>query len=90
MIFELKFTDGRIVNCTAKDIVDLIKSYDLEFDLPIQEIESITEVSEDQAKVIQVRNTEFNEPDSDDGEYFNLFDLAVGDDFKIIASTEFD
>jgi len=83
MIYKLSFDDGRIDWCTAKDQLDLIKSYDLYFDLPIQEIESLEEITEDEAKKIMVKNTEFIP------EEICLFDLAVGENFAIIASTEF-
>lgn len=89
MIYKIKFDDGRIDWCTAKNILHLIKSYDADFDLPIQEIDSIDEISDDEAKTIMVLNTGFDENDVEDKEYLPLFDFAVGDSFAIIASTEF-
>ena len=92
MIFKLTFDDGRIDWCTAKDQLHLLKSYDAEFDLQLQEVESIDEISEDEAKIIMVRNTEFDEDKPDDmPEELSIWDLATNDvDFKIVASTEFD
>ena len=91
MIFKLTFDDGRIDWCTAKDQLHLLKSYDADFDLPIQEIESIDQISDEEAKSIMVRNTEFDEDNPDDmPEQICLYDLSVGEDFAIIASTEFD
>ena len=90
MIYKLTFEDGRIDWCTAKDELHLLKSYDAEFDLPLQEIESLEEISEEQAKTIMVRNTEFDEDEPDDmPEELSIWELAVGDDFCMIASTEF-
>lgn len=95
MIYKLTFENGRIDWCTAKDQLHLLKSYDLksydaEFDLPIQEIESIEEISEDQAKTINVNNTDYDEDDPEVAAIISLYDLAVSDDFRIIASTEFE
>jgi len=91
MIYKLTFEDGRIDWCTAKDELHLLKSYDADFDLPLQEIESLLEISEEDAKTIMVRNTEFDEDEPDDmPEELPIWKLAVDDDFCIIASTEFD
>ncbi|AXP79205.1 hypothetical protein CJ739_105 [Mariniflexile rhizosphaerae] len=90
MIFKLTFDDGRIEWCTAKDQLHLLKSYDADFDLPIQEIESIDHISDEEAKTIMVRNIEFDEDNPDDmPEEICLYDLSVGEDFVLIASTEF-
>ena len=91
MIYKLTFDDDRIDWCTAKDQLHLLKSYDKDFDLSLQELESIDEISEEEAKTIMVRNTEFDEDNPDDmPEELSIWELAVGDDFCIIASTEFD
>lgn len=90
MIYKISFDEGRIDWCTAKDFLHLIKSYDADFDLPIQEIEKLEEISDEEAKTIMVRNTEFDEDDPDDMEEICLYDLSVGEDFAIIASTEFE
>lgn len=91
MIYKLSFDDGRIDWCTAKDELHLLKSYDADFDLLLQELEIIEEISDEEAKTIMVRNTEFDEDDPDDiPEEICLYDLSVGEDFAIIASTEFD
>lgn len=92
MIFKLTFEDGRIDWCTAKDQLHLLKSYDAEFELPLQELESIVEISDEDAKTIRVRNSDYDEdyPD-DEQEYFYLSDIAEGGErFAIIASTEFE
>lgn len=91
MIYKLTFDDGRIDWCTAKDQLHLLKSYDKGYDLALQEIENIEEIEEEQAKTIMVHNTEFDEDNPDDmPEQLSIWELAVGDDFEIIASTEFD
>ena len=90
MIYKLTFEDGRIDWCTAKSQLDLLKSYDAEFDLVLQDIESLEEISDEEAKTVMVNNTEYNETDAEDMETIPLFNLAVGDEFCIIASTDFD
>lgn len=90
MIYKLTFEDGRIDWCTAKNELHLLKSYDADFDLPLQEIEDLEEITEEEAKTIMVNNTEFEEDNEDDmPEKLSIWELAVGDDFEIIASTEF-
>lgn len=90
MIFKLTFDDGRIDWCTAKDQLHLLKSYDADFDLSLQEIESIDQISDEEAKTIMVCNTEFDKDNPDMPEQICLYDLSVGEDFAIIASTEFE
>lgn len=91
MIYKLTFYNGRIDWCTAKDQLHLLKSYDKDYDLPLQEIEEIEEIEEEQAKTIMVTNIEFDGDNSYDmPEQLSIWELAVDDDFDIIASTEFD
>lgn len=90
MIYKLTFDDGRIDWCTAKNQLHLLKSYDKEYDLPLQELENIDEISEEEAKTILVLNAEFDEDNPDDmPEQLSIWELAVGDEFAIVASTEF-
>lgn len=90
MIYKLTFSDGRIDWCTAKNQLHLLKSYDEDFDLNLQEIENLEEISDEEAKTIMVSNTEFDENDPEDSAEMPLFDFSVGDGFAIIASTEYD
>jgi hypothetical protein len=89
MIYKLTFDDATVDWCTAKDQLHLLKSYDDDYYLSLQDIESIDEISEEEAKKIMIKNTEYDENDPEDKETICLFDLAVDDDFCIIASTEF-
>lgn len=89
MIYKLTFDDGRIDWCTAKDQLHLLKSYDKDYDLTLQEIKSIEEISDALAMTTMVANTEYDETDPEDVETISVYDLATGDDFCIIASTEF-
>ena len=89
MIYKLTFEEGRVDWCTAKSQLHLLKSYDEDFELNIQELESIEEISEEEAKTTMVRNTEYDEEDPDDDELISIWDLAIGDDFVIIASSEY-
>lgn len=91
MVYKITFDDGRIDWCTAKDQLHLLKSYDKDYYLPLQEIDSIEEISEEQQKMIMVENTEFDEDNTEDmPEQLSIWELAIGDEFEIIASTEFD
>lgn len=90
MIFKIKREDFSIEWCTAKDILHLLKSYDKEFDLCIQDIMSIEEISAEQAKEISVTNLDYVEGEENDmPETIPLSTLVSGDEFCIIASTEF-
>ncbi len=90
MIYKLTFED-KTEWCTAKDQLHLLKSYEKDYDFELQELESIEEITEDQAQTIMVMNTEFDEDNPDDmPEKISISDLAVGDDFCIIASSEWD
>ena len=91
MIYKLTFDDGSIDWCTAKDQLHLLKSYDKDYDLSLQEIETIEEIDEEQAKIIMVNNTEFDEDHPDDmPEQLSIWELAINDEFEIIASNRFD
>lgn len=48
------------------------------------------ELSDEEAKTTMVKNLDYDENDPDDVENLSIYDLAVGDDFCIIASTEFE
>ncbi len=85
MIFKLTFNDGRIDWITAKSQLHLIKEYDKEFDLPIQEIEDLQEISDDEAKTTMLKNTDYDEDDKEDAAEISLYDLSVGDDFQIVG-----
>ena len=89
MIFKLTFNDGQIDWCTAKDQTHLLKSYDYEYDLTLQTIDSLEEISEEESKSIMVINTNYDKNDTEDKPTISLWDLVVGDDFCVIASTEF-
>jgi hypothetical protein len=88
MIFKITWNDHRIDWCTAQDVLHLLKSYDKEFDLCLRDIENVEAVSDEEAKRIEVNNTEY----SGDGEMpktLILSDLVSTDSFEIIASTDF-
>jgi hypothetical protein len=89
MIYKLKFEDGRVDWITAKSQLHLLKEYDAEFELSLQDIEELVEISDEDAKTILVVNTEYNENDPDDSDTVPLFDLATDDEFAIIASSEY-
>ena len=88
MIFKLTFEDGRIDWCTAKNQLHLLKEYDKEYDLSLQEVEDLQEISEEEAKTIMLANTDYDENDPDDTREISVFESATGDDFCIIGSTD--
>lgn len=90
MIYKLTFSDGRIDWCTARDPLHLLKSYDDECGLTLQEVESLEEISEEEARQTMVTNTDYDGDDPEDRETISIYDLAVGEDFTLIASTEFE
>lgn len=91
MIYKITFEDDVVEHCTAKSVLHLLKSYDNEVnDINLQNIKDVEEISEEEAKKIMVRNTEFDEDNpSEMPEQISLFDLVSGDDFALLASTEY-
>ncbi len=90
MIYKLTFEDGRIDWCTAQNELHLLKSYDADFYLALQEIEDLQSITDEEAKTTMVNNTEFNEEfPAEMPRQISLYDLSVGEDFAIIASTEY-
>lgn len=86
MIYKLTFED-RAEYAQAKSHLDLLQSYDKEFD-DFQEIQEVVEISEEEAKGIMLKNNDYNQNDPEDVKEFSLFDTVVGDDFCIVGSTE--
>lgn len=87
MIFKLTLDDVQEF-VTGKDHLHVLQSYDDEYD-GFHDITNMEEISDDQAKKEMVRNLEYDEDNPDDmPEEISLFDLSCGDDFAIIASTE--
>lgn len=91
MIYKLTFDDGRIDWCTAKNELHLLKSYDADFDLPLQEIEDLQSITDEEAKTTMVNNSDPQDDITNDmPEQISLYDLATSDEFEIIASSEYD
>ena len=91
MIFKVKFEDNRIDFAQAKSQLDLLQNYDSEFD-ELQLIEEVEELKDEAIKGETIRNTDYDEdyPENNEPEFFLLSDMVNGDDFQILASTEFD
>ena len=91
MIYQLLFSD-KTEFAQAKSELNLLQSYAQE--IGVEEflaIEKVTEISEENAKTIMLRNTEFDEDEQNDmPEKISLFDMVVGDDFVLVGSTEWD
>lgn len=88
MIFRITFDSGIVEYITAKNHIDLLKQYDREYEFSIQEVENLEEISYETAKSIMLKNTEHTEG-SDEPKEISVYDLAVGEDFAIIGSTEY-
>lgn len=88
MIFKLQF-DDRTEWCQAKSQLHLLQSYEKEHD-GFQDIEEVTEISEEEAKTIMLKNTDYDESDVNDAKDFSLYDVSVGNDFLILGSTEWE
>jgi hypothetical protein len=88
MIYKLTFTNGRIDWCTAKDELHLLKSYDSEFDLIIQDVEDIQEITTEEAKTTMISNLEYVDGSAYEPKEWTLFELATSDQFSILATNE--
>lgn len=88
MIFEIKHSSGVIEYAQAKNVLHLVTSY--EEDYGAENITSILLITDDEAKVAPLRNTEYDETNPDDSmpKEIMLYDLVSGDDFVIVGSTE--
>jgi len=86
MIFKLKF-DDRTEFAQAKSHLHLLQSYESEYD-GFQDMEELEEISEEEAKKIMLKNTDYDESDPDDMEEISLYDSVVGDDFVLVGSTD--
>ncbi len=84
MIYKLKFGD-RTEFAQAKNKLHLLQSYESEFEL-FQEIKEVQEISEDEAKIMMLKNTDTST--FEECPEISLYDLSCGDDFTIIGSTE--
>lgn len=89
MIYKITFDTGRIDWCTAQNQLHLLKSYDTEFDLALQEVECIEEITPDEAKTTMVANLDYVEGNTDEEpEEWPLSELAISDAFSILATNE--
>jgi len=91
MIFKLEFAD-KTEFAQAKSQVVLLQEWNKEFD-DFDDILEVTEISEEEAKTIMLRNNEYNDelPEDDENtKTFSLYSSSVGDDFCVIGSTEWD
>jgi hypothetical protein len=86
MIYKLICYD-RTEYAQAKNQLHLLQSYDEE-NSGFHDIMEVVEISDEEAKTIMFRNTDYNEDDPEDVEEISLFDSVCGDDFQIVGSTE--
>jgi hypothetical protein len=87
-IYKITWESGIVHWCTAQSQLHLLKSYDTNWDLCIREIESIEEISEEEAR----RTMMLIEMETSEEPPMSLWDLAIsaGDKFAIIASNAFE
>lgn len=89
MIYRLTFDNGRVDYCTAKDLTHLLNGFSEEVGFPSDSVSfQHEEVTKEEAESILVYNTEYDENDPNDQEYVPLSELAIGEEFCIIASSE--
>ncbi len=89
MIFKLKFS-GKTEYAQAKNQLHLLQQFNKEYD-DFDDIEEVEEISNEEAKTIMLKNCDYNEEDPDDmSKEFSLWSSAVGNEFLIIGSTEWD
>ena len=86
MIFEVKFEEYTEWY-QAKNQLHLLQSYENEH-FGFQDIQSVTEISDEDAKKINIRNFDYEDDPLTMPEFITLYDLAVGDDFVMLASNE--
>ncbi|HPW66076.1 MAG TPA: hypothetical protein PLS84_03225 [Salinivirgaceae bacterium] len=87
MIYKITHECGETDWCIAKDLLHLLKSYDRECEIWIQEITELEELTEQEAKEVKVYNPE----PYDETDVTSLWELAgktlCHSNFEIIAST---
>lgn len=91
MIFKLIFSD-KTDFAQAKSQLDLLQNWSRECS-DFDDIEEVIEISDEEAKKIMLRNSEFNQDLPEDDENFaefSLYDASCGESFSIIGSTEWD
>ena len=86
MIFKLTFED-KTEFAQAKNQLHLLQSYEADYE-GFQDIEEVEEISNEEAKIIKLKNPDYDENDANDFSEYALYDLVMGNDFKIIGSTE--
>ncbi len=88
MIYKLEFSD-RKEYVQAKDKFHLAEEYINEYGIDeFFDVIRIINISEEEAKTIMIKNVDSST--FDECPEFSLDTLVVGDDFVIVASTEWD
>lgn len=92
MIYKLEFeSDDRTEWCQAKSLEHLQEAYAKEYSQEdVIDIKSITIIDTEAAKIIMLKNNDYDESDPESPKVFSLFDAVVGDDFCIVGSTEWE
>lgn len=88
MIFEIQFPQRKDF-AQAKNELHLLQNYCIEYGFEeFLDIDKVTEISTEEAKKIMLKNTDLST--FEESPEFSLYDVALGDDFVIVGSTEGD
>lgn len=88
MIFKLIF-DDRQEFAQAQSQLHLLQSYSEDYE-GFQDINEVVEISEEEAKIIMLTNTDYDENDPESPAEIPLYDMVVGDDFAVVASADWE
>lgn len=88
MIYQLIFLERKDY-AQAKSQLHLLQEYSKEYD-DFLDIEEVIEISDEEAKLIMLINAEYDEGDPEDLEEISLFDIACGEDFAIIGTSQWE
>lgn len=87
MIYKLLMS-GKQEYVQAKNEKHLRECYEEDFG-DSEDILEIIPISDEEAKTIIIKNTEYDDTDPDDEPQFTLWACSVGDEFELLASTEY-
>lgn len=88
MIYKI-ICDDRTEYAQAKNQLHLLQSYEEEYE-GFHDIIEVVEISDEEAKTIMLVNNDYDKDDPNDTKEISLFDSVNGDDFQLIASTEWE
>ncbi len=87
MIFQVTFPE-RMEYVQANSQTHLLQKYAEWYD-DAGDIKDIEYVTDEEAKIIMLKNNDYDSTDPQDSETISLFDAQTGNEFEIIGSTEY-